>query len=705
VCPDLRVAQWTGSTMLDPATPRSPSVTSAASSESEGCSVEAPMRDVAIVNQLPGSSEGMQCLICMHLRSPQGLSDPYEINGDYEKSGEVYGERPVYAKVPLTSANECEGGGQLYIFFDDMSGRWQLSPEVAAVGRSVARSPVGWDSNVPPAGALWQLRVPDNVAALGATLGIRGTSRQAPSFRDWADLMVTGIVQTDISRTVIFGGETIVQALDNHTLSGDFRLLQERYGGRPVYRRAAQSGGSPALHLFFEPRSGYWVVSSGSPFAADPTSNVGAPGLFGEVFARSGPEWTAFTPEASFKWEVFSMQDLRQEDLLDYHGQAPDSILSPLHEPAPWLRLHALSMAVPPKWLCMGGFGNRTKTLNGVYELLQEARWSSRPAWQKLPTRVGGDATEFVKYLFFCSETGHWVVGTELHEPQSVLARNGPGRWAAEYPDQTSRRWAAVNGRVFEEDARIFCRRQRTATGGLEHRVLSSPSSPARSPRTIARSTAVAAHAVAEAIASAARGRSTASSPSKCPNDSRPPLPATLRRSPSPRGGPLTGDDTATEKAQANFARSTSASAPQLANLPSARKTGSKASQPGITPRATSPGRHLKMSAAEIGGAIGEGPLHPTSNLATATPRPTVASPNQELQPPEPAEGTATKLRVPSPQQNPRARNLQGVTIPATPRQVSRNTFGAPVGGRRQGRSPSRGRQPGQGSGGSAGWR
>jgi len=174
------------------------------------------------------------------------------------------------------------------------------------------------------------------------------------------------------------------------------------------------------------------------------------------------------------------MQGLGGEVPVKHHGSTPDSLLSPLLQNVPWLRLHALGGEAPPRWLCVGGFGSRTQVLNGTYELLTEAQWGTRPAWQRMRTRSPAEANEFTKFIFFWPETGHWVIGPELHYAHSALARNGPGRWMTESPDRCPGRWACLNGATFEEDPRPFCRRQRTAAGGVEQFSLASPR---RSPR------------------------------------------------------------------------------------------------------------------------------------------------------------------------------------------------------------------------------
>lgn len=316
------------------------------------------------------------------------------------------------------------------------------------------------------------MRVPNAVAAMGAQLGIRRSpSLPSAMFHDWSDLSVSTITPSTPPRTVMFGGESIAQALDGHPLSGDFRLLREKYGRRPTYRRAAQTLGptSPSLFLFFEPRSGYWVISTGSPLTVRPSADITKPGIFGQVYARSGPAWEPFTPEAAGQWEVFGAKEGKEKAAAPEQARAPDSHLSQQLHPLPWLRLHALGLEAPPRWLCVGGFGSRAQMLNGTYELMAEAGWATRPAWQRVPPpKPLGEAPEFPKYIFFWPGTGHWVIGPELHNAQAALARNGPGRWTAESPDRCPSNWACLDGTAFVEDPRAFCRKQRTATGGVE---------------------------------------------------------------------------------------------------------------------------------------------------------------------------------------------------------------------------------------------
>lgn len=500
---DLRVATWTGGVYppQEPTAfgdcPASP-VTSSGGSDCGLCTA-APEREHAGIGSSAKSSR--LSLICIHLQSPQGLSDPYALNGDYYQTSDVYGERPVYAKHPpgnsqhrsgFSPTTTCHGreNGSLYLFFDDISGRWQLAPEIGAVAAAVARSSVGWDVPHPPVGGLWQLRVPSAVAQIGMQLGLgmqqgigfgNNQLASALNFKDWGDLCVNAGVRSAPCRTVIFGGISASQSLDaGHALAGDFGLLRDLYGRRPVYRRAPKSRGTAngmaaPLYLFFEPRSGYWVVCTGSPFAAGSTPAAEhLPDFFGKVVARSGPAWEPFTPEAAAAWEIFDLKELGNKDLLERGGHLPECHLSHVLTRAPWLRLHALGLRDVPKRLYMSGFPARTQMVNGVYDLLPEARWSTRPAWQRVSpltqsAPTGGAVSEYHKYLFFWPETGHWVIGPELHNAQSALARTGPGRWMAESPDRCPGRWSTLNGKGFGEDPQISCRRERASVASPDH--------------------------------------------------------------------------------------------------------------------------------------------------------------------------------------------------------------------------------------------
>lgn len=156
-------------------------------------------------------------------------------------------------------------------------------------------------------------------------------------------------------------------------------------------------------------------------------------------------------------------------------------------KPVPWLKLRVLGQEAPPVWLRVGGCAKRSQTLNGVYELLPEGEWGTRPVWRRLsgrPQRSGrSDASNqsitapsagylsctagYPKYMFFWPETGHWVVGPDPRRGQTGLARNGPGRWAVESPDRCPGRWTALDGSNFREDPGMFCRRWRGASGGM----------------------------------------------------------------------------------------------------------------------------------------------------------------------------------------------------------------------------------------------
>jgi len=516
---DLRVAAWIGGSYppLEPNCygeyPASP-VTSSSFESDIGGPIAALRPGRVVIN--PSHAR----IFCIHLVSPQGLTDPFDLNGDYAKTSDVYGERSVYAKHPPGPA--CGGNGfaaksdanSLYLFFDDISGRWQIAPEIGSVATAVSRSPMGWDWPHPPLEGVWQLRVPSAVVQLGTELGLapQGVSQAAAAaahFRDWTDLSVSTGFQESAPRTLNFGGESVAKGLDTgHTLAGDFGLLRERYGRRPVYRRAPRTcgaawkvglgtGSSPALYLFFEPRSGLWLVTTTSPLLAGPVPAAeDVPGHFGEVVARSGPSWEPFTPDEAKAWEVFDLRELKSKDLVERGGQPPDSYLSSLLAPAPWMRLHALGFEDLPKTLNIGGFPRRTQALAGLYELMPEQRWNTRPAWQRVAVApgavtgsggggssigtVGGD---FPKFLFFWPETGHWVIGPELHSAHTALARNGPCRWAAESPDRCAGRWSSLNGASFQEDPQIFCRRHKSSA--VDRSGLLSPraTSPAGSPQ------------------------------------------------------------------------------------------------------------------------------------------------------------------------------------------------------------------------------
>lgn len=482
-CMELRLAHWTAGAG-PPATAsarRSPPASPSRVSYRDGLGVEHHEDEVASpTGSVKLAIDGL-CIVSIHLQSPQGLSDPYAINGDYVKFSDTYADRPVYVKLPVTSQPSDSARGEMVLYFDDRSGRWHVAPQLGSVATAVARSPVDWSNRMPPLGALWQLRASSG-ATSGDNMGGKGSGGAAAiEFRDWPDLVVKAIVSVSWARTVMFAGETAAQSIADHALAGDFRLVKKSYGRRPVYRRAAQvPAGSLVLYLFFEPRSGSWVVSHGSPFAAHADhETIDNPGLFGDLYARSGPSWTPFTPELTDRWDVFDRKALSPEDMLAYRGCAPNHLMSSLLTSTPWLRLHALYAEAPPTWLGVGGFTGRTQVLNGTYELVDEAQWSSRAAWKRLETNAEKEReTKFAKYLFFWPETGHWIIGPELHVPQSALARHGSSRWSAEIPDQCVGRWGSLNGTVFHDDPFGFVRRKRTAGAG----VASPPMSP-RSPR------------------------------------------------------------------------------------------------------------------------------------------------------------------------------------------------------------------------------
>eukprot|EP00929_Paragymnodinium_shiwhaense_P012955 TRINITY_DN120825_c0_g1_i1.p1 TRINITY_DN120825_c0_g1~~TRINITY_DN120825_c0_g1_i1.p1 ORF type:complete len:892 (-),score=163.15 TRINITY_DN120825_c0_g1_i1:262-2937(-) len=475
-CSDLRIAQWTGSDISCKPMPLG--------KNGEALIRIAPNKTVAALGDgsvVHADEQNIVNLLCVHLSSPQGLSDQFHINGDYVRSAETYAQRPVYVKLPETGRAPAQR--KLYLFFDDMSGCWYVSMEIGHTTSGVARSPVDWNACQPPLGALWQLRTSGRLETL--LLPIKAQSET--TFRDCRGLNVCTIQYSGMPRTMMFGGESVMQSTVGSRLCGDFRLVRERYGRRPVYKRTAQvPAGSPSLYLFFEPVSGYWVISTISALAANPDiDEVDAPALYGEILARSGPNWQPFTPDRATTWEVFDREALTPQQLLEYTGSAPDRLLSPLLTPLPWLRLRAVGQEAPPQWLRVGGFGNagKLKLLNGTYELLSEAEWSSRPAWQRVSNHqvVGGDVQQVAaKFVFFWPETGHWVIGGELHLPYSAMARSAQGCWEAETPDHVRGRWDCISGRVFEAHAHAYVRRQRTATSGWTSPRCSSPASPSR---------------------------------------------------------------------------------------------------------------------------------------------------------------------------------------------------------------------------------
>eukprot|EP00928_Gymnodinium_smaydae_P017570 TRINITY_DN16719_c0_g2_i3.p1 TRINITY_DN16719_c0_g2~~TRINITY_DN16719_c0_g2_i3.p1 ORF type:complete len:794 (-),score=102.48 TRINITY_DN16719_c0_g2_i3:959-3160(-) len=473
--PDLRVAKWAGRASRWPLS-RSLSRTSSAG---EDIGMDAKLES------MEDPVKALQTIICIHFQSPLGITDPYHLNGDYVRTEDHYSDRPVFIKLPMARPRESGAvapalsRGRLALFFDDTSGRWLVAPEMGAVDQCVARSPVGWDATDPGTfeKALWQLKVSGGPSAELApsahqrpVRGARVSRGRGPAavFRDCADLNVAEVVSRFPARTIVAcgDGDGVAHAVSGHFLSGDFRLAKECFGCRPVYVRAAQvPHGSPALHIFFEPRSGYWVMSTGSPLSVrSDAQDVSTPGFFGEIYARSGPCWDDFAPNAAAIWEVFDRSELAEQELLEYSGTAPNTYLSNLFTIAPWLRLQSLQLKPPPRFLCAGGFGDRMALpLAGTYELLDVSSWSSRPAWRRLEAASAtgalaaelGPSGKFVKYIFFWPETGHWLIGPELHVASSALARTAPERWHVETPDLYTSRWHTLNGKVFREDVHV----------------------------------------------------------------------------------------------------------------------------------------------------------------------------------------------------------------------------------------------------------
>ncbi|CAE7546345.1 unnamed protein product [Symbiodinium sp. CCMP2592] len=442
------------------------------------------------------------------------------LSGDYVRSDQLYGDRPVFIKAPL---RHRQGGLELddkpsqglertlFFFYDDIRHRWQVAPEVGAKGLSVlARSPVGWDEVFSPNGpeaalvrevgpprtsGCWQIRLNEPALAIHSRRSKQMTEipqEASQLFQDCEALSVLTLEDRAPARTVSFqyeGPSEELQVLAEHPLAGDFRLLRQRYGKRPVYRRSAlQPCGpgpglpaQPGLFLFFEPRLGYWVVSTISPLASSHAvafARPDLPGRFGQVLARTGPDWTPVLPQDARDWDAADSQAPGSHYRLGPARAPPSTLLSEQLTPTPWLHLVALGTDAPPKMVCLSGFGDRLHTLNGSYELLPESAWASRAAWARVPSAA--EDVEFPKYIFFWPETGHWIIGPDLHTAQTGLARNGPGRWAAQSPDHCPGRWAGLNGHSFAEDPKIFCRRQK-ASGGVETFGLSCPSSPRQS--------------------------------------------------------------------------------------------------------------------------------------------------------------------------------------------------------------------------------
>lgn len=441
-------------------------------------------------------------LVCIYLRGQRAFSDLYGLNGDYAASERhFFNELPVYLKPPPLAMNNSAGldskeeEGQLFLFFDSLSRRWQVSLEVGSAKSCIARSAVCANTALPAFDSgPWQC-LANATDATRAEVGVRAT--QGIAFCDCHELEVFAAAEPQLPRTVAFqchpGGSTTKEAKAGDSLEGDFRLLQRRYGLRPVYRRSTiQPAGRgplrPSLWLFFEPQSCHWLVSHRSPFAA-PEAATGVlgqrlddVGRFGKVLARSGPGWRALTPEESVDWQIA----VQLERPVHRFSAQPQLLL------ASSLRLRALGTETPPTWVCMAGLGTRTQTLNGNYKLLPECQWASRPAWQRsLSAELPGPLAladgeklfvavdSFPKFMFFWPETGHWVIGPDLHQARTGLARIGPV-WMAESPDRCPGRWSALDGHVFREDPKIFCR-QLNVDGELPLFGLSCLTSPQQS--------------------------------------------------------------------------------------------------------------------------------------------------------------------------------------------------------------------------------
>eukprot|EP00434_Breviolum_minutum_P041431 symbB.v1.2.036854.t1/scaffold5302.1/size28584/3 len=504
---------------------------------SKGSPKEFTLEDTMTL-EICGTEQETEYILCLHFLNHDGIGESFGISGDYVRSDQLYGDRPVFIKaftidgqmwfVDLFCSVEAplrpRGGildsddrvGQerhFFLFYNDLT---RLSV--------LARSPVGWDevlwSNEAMTSSLyhaddsyverptlqegaqkhlgaWQLRTMEPELSI---FGRRKEEMQiaedshfqdcpsleaprddnhggAPEFNR-ATCQVVALEDQAPSRTVSFfyrGSEAEAQALAEHPLAGDFRLLRQRYGKRPVYRRAPlQTCGprpslpsQPGLFLFFEPRSGYWVVSTISPLAANHAMAFARPdvlGRFGQVLARSGPAWNSMLPQHATDWDAADSQVPGFHYRLSASRAPPSALLSEQLMSTEWLQLMASGTDAPPTFLCIGGCASRVQSLNGTYELLPESMWASRPAWKKM--RQDDEEDDFPKYIFFWPETGHWIIGPELHFAQTGLARNGPGRWAAHSPDHCPGRWAALDGSTFSEDPKIFCRRQKAAHGG-----------------------------------------------------------------------------------------------------------------------------------------------------------------------------------------------------------------------------------------------
>ncbi|CAE7203044.1 unnamed protein product [Symbiodinium pilosum] len=226
-----------------------------------------PDADVSGTAQVCGTElQGADFVLCLHLKDLSGGTENFGLSGDYVRSDQLYGDRPVFIKAPL---RQRQGGlepddklgqeRQLFFFYDDIRHRWQVAPEVGAKGLSVlARSPVGWDEVFSPDSAEaalareadprqpgpWQIRLNEPALAIHSRRSKHLTEipEASPLFQDCEALTVAVLEDSAPSRTVTFlyeGSSGELQVLSEHPLAGDFRLLRPRYGKRPVYRRSA----------------------------------------------------------------------------------------------------------------------------------------------------------------------------------------------------------------------------------------------------------------------------------------------------------------------------------------------------------------------------------------------------------------------------------------------------------------------------------
>eukprot|EP00913_Durusdinium_trenchii_P035786 g33486.t1 len=370
-------------------------------------------------------------VLCLSFRHFEGLSEAFGLSGDYVRSDQLYGDRPARSwsqgssedhVLPGILDDEKSQEKQLFLFYDDddQSRRWKVAPEVGAKGLSVlARSPVGWDEVLWSADVLHKDLGPWQVRTLEPEINVFQSKHEMDEDAHFEDCDALEVVSLEdrcevwrLQYPSDFCTPRLCQAVAEHPLAGDFRLLRQRYGKRPVYRRAPlQPCGprldrdsercmeldssltrpslpsQPGLFLFFEPRSGYWVVSTISPLAANHAVASAGPdvlGRFGQVLARSGPSWTPLLPQDAMDWEAADSQVPGFHHRLAPSRAPPSALLSEQLVATKWLRLMALGFDAPPFFLCIGGCGSRVQSLNGSYELLPESMWASRPAWKKM---------------------------------------------------------------------------------------------------------------------------------------------------------------------------------------------------------------------------------------------------------------------------------------------------------------------------------